>query len=56
MAPPTQPLTLTATYLALLQPRQAAPAVPQTAATAATPDPQPASSNTTRGRYVDLLV
>jgi hypothetical protein len=52
MTPPTQPLALTATYLALLQPRQSAPAA---AATPAPEPPTPAAA-APRGRYVDMLV
>ena len=52
MTPPTQPLALTATYLALLQPRQAAPAPAATLA----PEPTAPAAAAPRGRYVDMLV
>jgi hypothetical protein len=52
MMPPTQPLALTATYLALLQPRQAVPAP----AAASAPQPEARPGAMTRGRYVDMLV
>ena len=56
MTPPTQPLALTATYLALLQPRPAVPALPRASAAAPAAEPPAPAATPTRGRYVDLLV
>lgn len=53
MTPPTQPLALTATYLALLQPRQAAPTPKAVPAQPTEARPEAALP---RGRYVDILV
>jgi len=52
MTPPTPPLALTATYLALLQPRQAAPAP----AAASPPATEARPTAAPRGRYIDILV
>jgi len=54
--PPTQPLALSAGYLAMLQARPPAPqpAPPRQPATATADQPAPAFSG--RGRFVDILV
>jgi len=60
MAVPTQPLGLSATYLALLQARQSSPAP---AGVTANPSPRQASaaaptaapSATGRGRFIDII-
>jgi len=56
MAPPSQPLPLTATNLAMLQTRQAAPASRTGDEKPAPDQPRPTASATGRGRLVDIVV
>jgi hypothetical protein len=54
--PPTQPLALSAGYLAMLQTRPAAPQPAPSRQPASATGEQPAPTFSGRGRFVDILV